>query len=124
MGASSVDLADQRIYLPDDSRDVEAERRRLEVAERHLRFDEVGMNERGILGALRRTQNDPPRHHARYTAAIAVLARMEDRVSPRACQSELPTSRLRRRTTSPSLKWSTVRRNPMTAERDSARARK
>lgn len=82
------------------------------------------MNERGILGALRRTQNDPPRHHAHYTAAIAVLARMEDRVSPRACQSELPTSRLRRRTTSPSLKWSTVRRNPMTAERDSARARK
>lgn len=70
------------------TRDVEADRRRLDVAGRHLRFDEVVMNERGILGALRRTQNDPPQHHEHYTAAIAALADGRSRVAPgRVCLS-------------------------------------
>lgn len=81
VGTTTVDLADQRIYLPAESRDADAERLRLDVAERHLRLDEDGANVHGILGALRRTQNDPPKHQGHYASAIAVLERMENRVS-------------------------------------------
>lgn len=84
VGKDVVNLADERTYLPDESRDVEAERRRLDVAERHLRFDEDAANGCGLLAVLRRTQNDPPQHHEHFVAAMAVLERMEQRVSSRA----------------------------------------
>lgn len=83
VGEDVVNLADERTYLPEESRDAEWERRRLDVAERHLRFDEDAANGSGLLGVLRRTQNDPPQHHEHFVAAMAVLQRMEKRVSSR-----------------------------------------
>lgn len=83
VGKDVVNLADERTYLPAASRDAEWERRRLDVAERHLRFDEDAANSFGLLGALRRTQNDPPQHREHFAETMAVLKRMEKRVSSR-----------------------------------------
>jgi hypothetical protein len=79
VGGAVLDIAAERVYLPQEARDVQEEARRLEVADRHVLLEAGVAEQYGLVGVVRRSQNEPD-HQRHYEEALQVLDRMIGRV--------------------------------------------